>query len=107
MLTHKDRLLRFDSELIFKLCKHFGIRVVILNEQNTQNFEETLSQDVIELMTVFCARLYGSRSHKNKASAWLFVGFEIQFQAWPKRQYEPFPSGKETNDNAEKSNVWY
>lgn len=69
VLTHKDRLLRFGSELIFKLCKHFGIRVVILNQQNPQNFEETLSQDVIELMTVFCARLYGSRSHKNKASA--------------------------------------
>ena len=69
VLTHKDRLLRFGSELIFKLCQHFGIRVVTLNQQNTQNFEETLSQDVIELMTVFCARLYGSRSHKNKASA--------------------------------------
>jgi predicted site-specific integrase-resolvase len=69
VLTHKDRLLRFGSELIFKLCKHFDIRVVILNQQNTQNFEETLSQDVIELMTVFCARLYGSRSYKNKASA--------------------------------------
>jgi predicted site-specific integrase-resolvase len=69
VLTHKDRLLRFGSELIFKLCKHFGVHVVILNQQNAQNIEETLSQDVIELMTVFCARLYGSRSHKNKASA--------------------------------------
>jgi predicted site-specific integrase-resolvase len=69
VLTHKDRLLRFGSELIFKLCQHVGIRVVILNQHNKQNFEEALSQDVIELMTVFCARLYGSRSHKNKASA--------------------------------------
>jgi predicted site-specific integrase-resolvase len=69
VLTHKDRLLRFGSELIFKLCKHFGIQIVILNQQSEQSFEETLSQDVIELMTVFCARLYGSRSHKNKASA--------------------------------------
>ena len=67
VLTHKDRLFRFGSELIFKLCKHFGTRIVILNEQTEQSFEETLSQDVIELMTVFCARLYGSRSHKNKA----------------------------------------
>jgi predicted site-specific integrase-resolvase len=69
VLTHKDRLLRFGSELIFKLCKHFGIQIVILNQQSEQSFEETLSQDVIELMTVFCARLYGSRSYKNKASA--------------------------------------
>jgi predicted site-specific integrase-resolvase len=28
VLTHKDRLLRFGSDLIFKLCKHFGTRIV-------------------------------------------------------------------------------
>jgi predicted site-specific integrase-resolvase len=66
VLTHKDRLLRFGSELIFKLCQHFGVRIVVLNQQIEQSFEETLSQDVIELMTVFCARLYGARSHKNR-----------------------------------------
>ena len=66
VLTHKDRLLRFGSELIFKLCQHFGVRIVILNQKVEQSFEETLSQDVIELMTVFCARLYGARSHKNR-----------------------------------------
>jgi predicted site-specific integrase-resolvase len=66
VLTHKDRLLRFGSELMFKLCQHFGIQIVILNQQTEQSFEETLSQDVIELMTVFCARLYGARSHKNR-----------------------------------------
>ena len=29
-------------------------------------FEEDLAQDVLEIITVFSARLYGSRSHKNK-----------------------------------------
>ena len=29
VLTHKDRLLRFGSELIFSLCEQFGIEVVI------------------------------------------------------------------------------
>ena len=66
VLTHKDRLLRFGSELMFKLCQHFGVRIVILNQQPEKSFEETLSQDVIELMTVFCARLYGARSHKSR-----------------------------------------
>ena len=66
VLTHKDRLLRFGSELMFKLCQHFGVRIVILNQQTEQSFEETLSQDVIELMTVFCARLYDARSHKKR-----------------------------------------
>ena len=69
VLTHKDRLLRFGSELIFMVCQHFGIQVVILYQNDTQSFEETLSKDVIELMTVFCARLYGARSHKNKQAS--------------------------------------
>jgi len=30
------------------------------------SFEEDLAQDVLEIITVFSARLYGSRSHKNK-----------------------------------------
>ena len=29
-------------------------------------FEEDLAADVLEIITVFSARLYGSRSHKNK-----------------------------------------
>ena len=30
------------------------------------SFEEELAQDVLEIITVFPARLYGARSHKNK-----------------------------------------
>jgi len=67
-LTHKDRLLRFGSELIFSLCKKFGTKVVIVDAVQCVTFEQELVQDVIELMTVFSAKLYGKRSHKNKKS---------------------------------------
>ena len=66
VLTHKDRLLRFGSELIFSLCEHFGTEVVIINRTEDSTFEEDLAQDVLEIITVFSARLYGSRSNKNK-----------------------------------------
>lgn len=66
VLTHKDRLLRFGSELIFSLCEHFGVEVIIINRSKDTSFEEDLAQDVLEIITVFSARLYGSRSHKNK-----------------------------------------
>lgn len=66
VLTHKDRLLRFGSELIFSLCEHFGTEVVIINRTEDSTFEEDLATDVLEIITVFSARLYGSRSHKNK-----------------------------------------
>ena len=66
VLTHKDRLLRFGSELIFSLCEQFGIEIVIINKTETSNFEEDLVQDVLEIITVFSSRLYGARSRKNK-----------------------------------------
>ena len=66
MLTHKDRLLRFGSELIFSLFEHFGVEVIIINRSEDSTFEEDLAHDVLEIITVFSARLYGSRSHKNK-----------------------------------------
>jgi putative resolvase len=66
VLTHKDRLLRFGSDLIFTLCEQFGTEVIIINRSDDSTFEEDLTSDVLEIITVFSARLYGSRSHKNK-----------------------------------------
>ncbi len=66
VLTHKDRLLRFGAELIFSLCEQFGIEVVIINKTEATTFEDDLVQDVLEIITVFSARLYGARSRKNK-----------------------------------------
>ena len=66
VLTHKDRLLRFGSELVFMLCEQFGVEVVVINKTMDSTFEEDLTKDVLEIITVFSERLYGSRSHKNK-----------------------------------------
>jgi predicted site-specific integrase-resolvase len=66
VVTHKDRLLRFGAELIFSLCEQFATEVVILNASEDSSFEDDLVQDVLEIITVFSARLYGARSRKNK-----------------------------------------
>ena len=66
VLTHKDRLLRFGAELIFSLCEYFEVEVVIINLSENTTFEDDLVQDVLEIITVFSARLYRARSRKNK-----------------------------------------
>ena len=67
VLTHKDRLLRFGAELIFSICEAKGVEVVIINRgEDKPSFEEDLAKDVLEIINVFSARLYGSRSKKNK-----------------------------------------
>lgn len=66
VLTTKDRLLRFGSELVFSLWELQGIEIVIIHQGEQASFEEELATDVLEIITVFSARLYGSRSKKNR-----------------------------------------
>ncbi|MBI1241854.1 IS607 family transposase [Umezakia ovalisporum] len=67
VLTHKDRLLRLGSEIVFAMCEEFETEVVIINKSTDEiTFEQELVTDMMELITVFSARLYGSRSRKNK-----------------------------------------
>ncbi len=66
VITHKDRLLRFGAELVFAICEAKQVEVLIINKGDDARFEEELAKDVLEIITVFSARLYGSRSRKNK-----------------------------------------
>ena len=66
VITHKDRQPRFGAELPSSLCEQQGIENVIIHQGEQPSFEEELAQDVLEIITVFSARLYGSRSHKSK-----------------------------------------
>ena len=67
VINHKERLLRFGFELINQICILNNIKIVIIEEQKNKSFEFELSENIIEIMTVFCAKLYGKRSNKNKA----------------------------------------
>lgn len=65
VLVHKDRLLRFGSEIIFKLCNIYDVEVEIINVGEELNPNEELVKDVLEIITTFSAKLYGRRSHKS------------------------------------------
>lgn len=66
VVTHKDRLLRFGAELVFAICEMQNVEVVIIKKGAESSFEEDLAKDVLEIITVFSARLCGSRSKKNQ-----------------------------------------
>ncbi len=78
VLTHKDRLLRFGAELVFTLCELQGIEIVIIHAGEQPSFEEELATDVLEIITVFSARLYGARSRKHKQLLDSLAGPEIE-----------------------------
>jgi predicted site-specific integrase-resolvase len=51
---------------VFAICEAKNVEVVILNQGEDTSFEQDLAKDVWEIISVFSARLYGSRSHKNQ-----------------------------------------
>jgi predicted site-specific integrase-resolvase len=66
-VSNKDRLLRFGSELLVNIAGHFGTTIHFIND-HAHTFEQALARDVLEIITVFSAKLYGARSHKKQQS---------------------------------------
>ncbi|MBN3932220.1 IS607 family transposase [Streptomyces verrucosisporus] len=64
VVEHKDRLGRMNVELIEAALSASGRRLVVLDEGEV---EDDLVRDMVEVLTSFCARLYGRRSAKNRA----------------------------------------
>jgi hypothetical protein len=66
VVTYRDRLCRFGFELIQKIITtQSNGKIVVLNNKETTP-EQELVTDLISIITVFSARLYGLRSHQVK-----------------------------------------
>lgn len=65
VLVHKNRLLLFGSEIIFKICNIHDVEVEIINIGEELNSNEELVKDALEIITLFSAKLYGRRSYKS------------------------------------------
>lgn len=65
VILHKDRLIRFGFELIEYLCHINGVELEIIYHTEKSR-EEELTDDLIQIITVFANRLYGQRSKKTK-----------------------------------------
>lgn len=65
VILRKDRLVGFGFELIQLLCDLHGVSIEIVDNSERSNDEE-LTDDLIEIITVFANKLYGSRSKKTR-----------------------------------------
>ncbi|GAA3377186.1 IS607-like element IS1535 family transposase [Streptomyces sannanensis] len=64
VVEHKDRLGRMNVELVEAALSATGRRLLVLDDGEV---EDDLVRDMVEVLTSFCARLYGRRSAKNRA----------------------------------------
>jgi len=64
VVEHRDRLGRVNTELVEAAPGAHGRRLVVLDDGEV---EDDLVRDMVEVLTSFCARLYGRRSARNRA----------------------------------------
>ena len=64
VVEHKDRLSRFGATYIERACQHFNCEVIYIND--SVEGKEDLIQDFVNVITSFCARIYGQRRSKRK-----------------------------------------
>ena len=65
VILYKDRLIRFGFELIEYLCQLNSVELIVIDHSEKPK-EEELTEDLIQIITVFANRLYGSRSKRAK-----------------------------------------
>lgn len=65
VILYKDRLIRFGYELIEYLCEINDVKLEVV-DHTEKSKEEELTDDLIQIITVFANRLYGQRSKKTK-----------------------------------------
>jgi putative resolvase len=66
VVEHRDRLARFGVEHLTCVLAATGRNIVILDDTE---LADDLVRDMTEILTSFCARLYGRRSADRKAAA--------------------------------------
>jgi predicted site-specific integrase-resolvase len=64
VVEHKDRFTRFGFTGYKTLLNADGRDIEVVNE--AENGKEDLLQDLVSIITSFCARLYGQRRCKRK-----------------------------------------
>jgi putative resolvase len=64
VVEHRDRLARFGVEYLEAALGAQARRLVVLDPGETS---DDLVSDMIEVLTSFCARLYGRRGARNRA----------------------------------------
>lgn len=63
IVEHKERLTRFGFELLQSSLQAQQRKIIVIEDKDVN---DDVVQDMIDILTSFCARIYGKRSAKNK-----------------------------------------
>lgn len=74
IVEHRDRLARVNAGLVESALEASGRRLIVVDDSE---LDDDFEHDVTDVLTSFCARLYGRRAAKNKAEAALKAARDV------------------------------
>ena len=66
VIERYDRLTRFNYELLVEYFESHGVKIEFLDNVLGTSFESDLVKDILSIIMMFSAKLYGKRSKENK-----------------------------------------
>ncbi|AFK51839.1 IS element orfA, putative resolvase [Thermogladius calderae 1633] len=64
VVAYRDRLTRFGFTYLEKLFEAYGVRVVVVFDQEPKDYYQELVEDLMAIVTSFAGKIYGKRSRK-------------------------------------------
>ena len=64
-VTYKDRFVRFGFDWFNNFCEKHNTKIIVLNQPSTSQ-EQELTEDLLNIVTVFSARSHGLRIYKKQ-----------------------------------------
>lgn len=66
IIEHKDRLIRFNKNILIKYFNSHGVAVEWVSETLSQSFENELVEDILSIIASFSSKIYRKRASENK-----------------------------------------
>ena len=64
IVAYKDRLCRIGYNLVEHIIKKYSNAKIIIENMEDKTYAQEITEDLIEIITVYSSRLYGTRSYK-------------------------------------------
>jgi len=64
VVAYRDRLARFGFTYLEELFKAYGVRVIVVFQEEPKDYMQELVEDMIEVVASFAGRIYGKGSYK-------------------------------------------
>jgi predicted site-specific integrase-resolvase len=64
VVAHRDRLCRFGFELIEWILESNGVKLTVLDRENSKSPDEELTDDILSIIHVYSCRKMGQRRYK-------------------------------------------